>query len=107
MSTTQQLQLPAHVVPTEADRAASLDFDLPPAGAPVAVVGGYVLWIHRVDEDVTWLCGAPLLGDELGDGIDWSADAATTLDPDLPGLDEDDHAALQAAQTQLLSCDAA
>ena len=100
--------LPAHHAPHDAVRTALTHYAIPRAGDPVAYHGGHVIWLGHLEPgrpatlDNTLLWGTPLHGDGADEHALWDEDSILPLDPDFPGIDEDDEIALAAAWRALI-----
>ncbi|HTJ72611.1 MAG TPA: hypothetical protein VL551_34050 [Actinospica sp.] len=100
--------LPAHHAPDDAIRATLAHYATPRAGDAVTYHGGHVIWLanlepcHPATFDNTLLWGTPLHGDGAAEHALWDENSITPLDPDLPGIDEDDAIALTAIWRALI-----
>jgi hypothetical protein len=93
--------LAACLAPTDADRAAYPELDLPRAGDPVVITGGHVMFLGtapdttRVATDNSILYGAPMTNAGCG-AAQWAPARLVVCEPG-PEIEPEDAAAIQAA----------
>jgi len=100
--------MPECLAPRPKDRAARPDLAMPRPGDMVVIQAATVTWINPINPDrpltpdSVVMYGATMHGRDRCEGAGWTDGLDLgPLDPDFPGIDEEDEHALRAALTLL------